>query len=108
MDTPTASTIAQSGWTTADWHSQVDQQADGAAEQHTDDASRAGEHHASVRNCQMTSRRRAPMPCEHRSRGCAAVTDISMMFITPTPPTRSPIRADSEDQTATDAVIWRN
>ncbi len=60
---------------------------------------------ASVRNCQITSRRRAPMALRTPISRVRCVTDINMMFITPTPPTRSPMELMTEIKSATDAVI---
>src|SRR5438874_1890216 len=63
---------------------------------------------ASVRNCQMMSRFRAPMAMRTPISRVRCVTDISMMFITPTPPTSRPIELTTEINRATEAVIWRN
>ena len=60
---------------------------------------------ASVRNCQMTSRRRAPIALRTPISRVRWVTDISMMFMTPTPPTRSPMELITEISNATDEVI---
>src|SRR6266446_3620296 len=46
---------------------------------------------ASVRNCQRMSRRVAPRALRTPISRVLSVTETSMMFITPTPPTRSPI-----------------
>src|SRR5882762_6487701 len=109
METPTASTIAQSGMDdgrlgTAKLISRL--MAPPSNTPMTPPAPVSTM--ASVRNCQMTSRRRAPMALRTPISRVRCVTDISMMFITPTPPTRSPIELIAKIRPATDAVIWRN
>ena len=56
----------------------------------------------------MTSRRRAPMARRTPISRVRWVTDISMMFITPTPPTSSPIELITKTNSATAPVICRN
>ncbi len=63
---------------------------------------------ASVRNCQMTSRRRAPIALRTPISRVRCVTDISMMFITPTPPTSKPIELTTAVSSATEPVICLN
>ena len=46
---------------------------------------------ASVRNCQRMSRLVAPSAFRTPISRVLSVTETSMMFMTPTPPTRSPI-----------------
>src|SRR5947209_160343 len=60
---------------------------------------------ASVRNCQMISRLRAPMALRTPISRVRSVTDISMMFITPTPPTSKPIELSTMVMSPTTPVI---
>ena len=63
---------------------------------------------ASVRNCQMTSPRRAPIALRTPISRVRCVTDISMIFITPTPPTSNPIELTTAVSKATEPVISLN
>jgi hypothetical protein len=77
---------------------QVDEQADENAQRTPMTPPAPVSTTASVRNCQMTSRRRAPIALRTPISRVRCVTDISMMFITPTPPTSNPDRADHGGQ----------
>ena len=55
----------------------------------------------------MTSLRRAPMALRTPISWVRSVTDISMMFITPTPPTSKPMELTTMVISATVLMIWR-
>ena len=56
----------------------------------------------------MTSRRRAPMAFRTPISRVRCVTDINMIFITPTPPTSNPIELTTAVSRATEPVISLN
>ncbi len=63
---------------------------------------------ASVRNCTMMSRRRAPTALRMPISLVRSVTDTSMMFITPMPPTSRPMELSTTITSATVEVMLRN
>ena len=63
---------------------------------------------ASSRNCQTISLRRAPIALRTPISRVRSVTETSMMFITPMPPTSRPIDETTTITRPTVAMIWRN
>ena len=61
---------------------------------------------ASVTNCNSTSRLFAPIALRMPISRVLSVTETSMMFITPMPPTRSEIPAMVPRNSTNTAMIW--
>src|SRR6185369_14165250 len=85
----------------------VHQQADAHAKKHSDHTAAARERHRFRQELAVISFRRAPIALRTPISRVRSVTDINMMFITPTPPTSSPIELTTTVTSATALMMLR-